>query len=208
MGVSLRIAADFAENRRSKGPRPKFVHDGNLTPDFLCGEHDAATLPAEQKTNPRRGGDPAYADPGEPDHAAAAKPLPDDRRSVIGKGRQAGRGMPAPGRRRSRARMRFRCPISKTHHQPFNYFASMAPGTAGAGPSICGMAGLGGSEFIKGDRQRRVARRSPSYKPQGNLNEQRRLCRCAGMATAILPMFVFQPAEKRAMGAHGGDHHL
>ena len=60
-------------------------------------------------------------------------------------------------------------PNFQYHHQAFNYFADMAPGTAARAEHLKD-GGLGGSEFIKaidGGALPQVT----FYKPQGNLNE-------------------------------------
>jgi acid phosphatase len=60
-------------------------------------------------------------------------------------------------------------PNFQYHHQPFNYFANMAPGTAERAKHLKD-GGLAGSEFIKaidsGTLEQVVF-----YEPQGNLNE-------------------------------------
>ncbi|HXO91783.1 MAG TPA: acid phosphatase, partial [Stellaceae bacterium] len=162
--VSLRIAADSPKSAL-QGP-PKFVHDGKLTPDF----HAVNTMqpPYQPSGNkPAPGGDPAYADPANP------TTLPPQTEPTIGDLLSAkgvswawyagawqtalagGNASPVPN--------------FQYHHQPFNYYASMAPGTAARAEHLRD-GGLGGSEFIKaidnGDLPQ-VA----FYKPQGNLNE-------------------------------------
>jgi phospholipase C len=63
----------------------------------------------------------------------------------------------------------FPIPVFQYHHQPFNYFAAMAPGTAAREEHLKD-GGLDGVEFIKAVD----AGSLPAvafYKPQGNLNE-------------------------------------
>jgi len=60
-------------------------------------------------------------------------------------------------------------PNFQYHHQPFNYFADMAPGTAARAEHLKD-GGLGGSEFIKAIDNGTLPQVA-FYKPQGNLNE-------------------------------------
>jgi phospholipase C len=60
-------------------------------------------------------------------------------------------------------------PNFQYHHQPFNYFASMAPGTAERAKHLKD-GGLGGTEFIKAI-DAGALEQVVFYKPQGNLNE-------------------------------------
>ena len=60
-------------------------------------------------------------------------------------------------------------PIFQYHHQPFNYFSAMAPGTAARSEHLRD-GGLDGVEFIKTIDAGTLPQVS-FYKPQGNLNE-------------------------------------
>ena len=60
-------------------------------------------------------------------------------------------------------------PNFQYHHQPFNYFANMAPGTANRAEHLKN-AGLWGSEFLKAVDEGSLPQVT-FYKPQGNLNE-------------------------------------
>ena len=163
-GVSLRIAADSPKSALH-GP-PKFVRDGKLTPDF----HAVNTMqpPYQPSGNkPAPGGDPAYADPANP------TTLPPQTEQTIGDLLSAksvswawyagawaatlagGNASPVPN--------------FQYHHQPFNYFASMAPATAARAEHLRD-GGLGGNEFIKAIDSGGLPQVA-FYKPQGNLNE-------------------------------------
>ena len=60
-------------------------------------------------------------------------------------------------------------PVFQYHHQPFNYFAAMAPGTAARAEHLRD-GGLDGVEFIKAIDAGSLPQVT-FYKPQGNLNE-------------------------------------
>jgi len=60
-------------------------------------------------------------------------------------------------------------PNFQYHHQPFNYFADMAPGTAARAEHLKD-GGLGGSEFLKAIDNGALPQVA-FYKPRGNLNE-------------------------------------
>ena len=163
-GVSLRIAADSPKSAL-QGP-PKFVRYGNLTPDFYAVN---TMQPPYQpsKNKPAPGGDPAYADPTNP------TTLPPQTVPTIGDllsakgiswGWYAGAWQAALADQNA-----FPVPNFQTHHQPFNYFATMAPGTAARVEHLRD-GGLGGSEFIKAIDSGALPQVA-FYKPQGNLNE-------------------------------------
>ena len=142
-GVGLRMAADSPKS--ALGGPPKFVKSGNLTPDFYAvNTMQPAYQPSENKPAP--GGDRAYADP------AAPTTLPPQTEQTIGdlltaKGIKwawyAGAWQAALDGDNP-----FPVPFFRYHHQPFNYFAAMAPGTAARGDHLKD-GGLGGSEFIR-----------------------------------------------------------
>ena len=60
-------------------------------------------------------------------------------------------------------------PNFQFHHQPFNYFASFAPGTSARSQHLKD-GGLSGTEFIKAI-DAGILEQVTFYKPQGNLNE-------------------------------------
>ena len=162
-GITLKVAADAAASTLA-GP-PKFVSDGNLTPDFFAvNTMQPPYQPSAVKPAP--GGDPAFADP------TAATTLPPQSMTNIGdllneKGvtwaywsgawkatLEGQNAQPAPN--------------FQFHHQPFNYFINMAPGQPNR--EHIKDAGLGGTELIKAIDEGRLPQVS-IYKPQGNLNQ-------------------------------------
>ncbi len=163
-GVTLKPAPDMPKSAID-GP-PKFVNDGNLTPDFYAV--NTMQPPYQPSLNgPAPGGNPAYADPAKPDT------LPPQTEQTIGD-LLSGKGISwawyagawqvaLDGKNADPV------PNFQYHHQPFNYFADMASGTPARAEHLRD-GGLGGSEFIKaidGGALPQVA----FYKPQGNLNE-------------------------------------
>ncbi|WP_395664997.1 acid phosphatase [Methylocella sp.] len=163
-GTRLKLAANSPASALD-GP-PKFVRDGNLTPDFYAVN---TMQPPYQPSavGPAAGGDPAHAD------RAKAAVLPPQTQTTIGdllsqKGidwawyagawgaaLEGENGEPAPN--------------FQFHHQPFNYFVAMAPGTAARAAHLRD-GGLDGAAFLADVD----AGRLPAvafYKPQGNLNE-------------------------------------
>jgi acid phosphatase len=145
---------------------PKFVKDGNLTPDFYAV--NTMQPPYQPSANkPAPDGDPAFADP------AAPTTLPPQTQQTIGdlltaKGISwawyAGAWQVALDGKNA-----VPVPNFQYHHQPFNYFADMAPGTAARAEHLKD-GGLGGSEFIKAIDAGTLPQVT-FYKPQGNLNE-------------------------------------
>lgn len=163
-GVTLKVAANSPKSALD-GP-PKFVKDANLTPDFYAVN---TMLPPYQPSSvkPAAGGDPAFADPANP------STLPPQTEQTIGDLLSAkgvswawygGAWQAALSGKNARP-----VPNFQYHHQPFNYFASMAPGTAERAKHLKD-GGLAGNELIKaidaGSLEQVVF-----YKPQGNLNE-------------------------------------
>lgn len=163
-GVTLETAPDSPASALAGAP--KFVKDGALTPDF----HAVNTMqPPYQPSGvrPAPGGDPAFADP------AAAPVLPPQTMANIGDLLSA-KGIDwawyagawgdalAGGVAKPPAVFQF-------HHQPFNYFASTAPGTPARAAHLKD-GGLAGADFLADID----AGRLPAvtfYKPQGSLNE-------------------------------------
>jgi acid phosphatase len=163
-GAALTIAANSPKS--AIDGIPKFVKDGNLTPDFFAV--NTMQPPYQPSANqPAPGGNPALADPTKP------TTLPPQTEQTIGdllsaKGVgwtwYAGAWQAALDGKNA-----VPVPNFQYHHQPFNYFAEMAPGTAARAEHLKD-GGLGGSEFIKaidGGALPQVT----FYKPQGNLNE-------------------------------------
>jgi acid phosphatase len=163
-GITLKVAANSPQSALD-GP-PKFVSDGNLTPDFYAV--NTMQPPYQPSANkPAASGDPALADPHNP------TTLPPQTQKTIGD-LLSGKGISwawyggawqatlAGNNGRPSPNFQF-------HHQPFNYFASMAPGTEQRAKHLKD-GGLAGAEFIKaidaGTLEHVVF-----YKPQGNLNE-------------------------------------
>jgi phospholipase C len=137
-----------------------------LTPDFYAiNTMQPPYQPSGNKPPP--GGDPAYADPAKP------TTLPPQTMTTIGdllsaKGIDwawyAGAWQAALDGQGSGP-----VPNFQTHHQPYNYFATFAPGTAERVRHLRD-GGLDGALFIKAIDTGTLPPVS-FYKPQGNLNE-------------------------------------
>jgi acid phosphatase len=163
-GVTLKLAADSPKSALD-GP-PKFVNDGSLSPDFFAV--NTMQPPYQPSANkPAPGGDPALADPEKP------TTLPPQKEQTIGDLLSA-KGISwawYAGAWQATLDGKNAVPVPnfQYHHQPFNYFADMAPGSAARAEHLKD-GGLGGSEFLKaidGGSLPQVI----FYKPQGNLNE-------------------------------------
>jgi phospholipase C len=162
-GTTLKTADNSPKS--ALGGIPKFVKDGNLTPDFFAVN---TMQPPYQPSNnkPAPGGDPALADP------SIATTLPPQTMQNIGDLLSA-KGISwawYSGAWQAALDGKGGAPINfQFHHQPFNYFADMAPGTPARAEHLKD-GGIGGVEFIKaidGGSLPQVT----FYKPQGNLNE-------------------------------------
>jgi len=163
-GVTLKVAANSKKSALDGTPR--FVKDGNLTPDFYAvNTMQPPYQPSAVKPAP--GGDPAMADRANP------STLPPQTEQTIGDLLSAkgvswawygGAWQAALSGSNGRP-----VPNFQYHHQPFNYFASMAPGTAERAKHLKdgGLGGAGFMQAIKAGALEQVA----FYKPQGNLNE-------------------------------------
>jgi acid phosphatase len=162
--VSLKLADNSPQS--ALAGMPKFVRDGTLTPDFYSV--NTMQPPYQPSANkPAKDGDPALADPANP------TTLPPQTEQTIGdllsaKGISWGWyggawQMALDGKNASPV------PDFQYHHQPFNYFADMAPGTAARAEHLKD-GGLDGVEFIKAIDDGALPQVS-FYKPQGNLNE-------------------------------------
>lgn len=163
-GTTLKVA-DNSPQSAIDGV-PKFVSDGNLTPDwYAVNTMEPPYQPSLVKPAP--GQDPTLADPNNP----TTLPPQDD--VTMGDLMSLGHvtwawyagawndvlehGNHAP------------VPNFQYHHQPYNYFRNFAPGTEARKEHIRD-AGLGGVEFIKAIDDGTLPQVS-FYKPQGNLNE-------------------------------------
>jgi acid phosphatase len=163
-GVTLKIAANSPKS--ALDGLPKFVNDGNLTPDFYAV--NTMQPPYQPSANkPAFGGDPALADP------ANKTTLPPQIETTIGDLLSA-KGVSwawysAAWQAALDGKNARPIPNFQYHHQPFNYFVSMAPGTKER-PKHIKDGGLAGARFIaaidSGELEQVVF-----YKPQGNLNE-------------------------------------
>jgi acid phosphatase len=145
---------------------PTFKNDETLTPDFYAVN---TMQPPYQPSNnpPAPGGDQALADP------AKDNTLPPQSAETIGELLSArgvswawysGAWQAALDGNRDQTMPNF-----QMHHQPFNYFAAYAPGTAARAEHLKdgGMAGTGFLKAIDAGLLPQVT----FYKPQGNLNE-------------------------------------
>ena len=163
-GVTLTVAANAPASALNAAP--KFVSDGAITPDFYAV--NTMQPPYQPSANkPAAGGDPATADPMQP------TTLPPQTMTNIGdllsqKGVAwawyAGAWQAALDGKGGAP-----VPNFQFHHQPFNYFADMAPGTAARAEHLKdgGMDGAGFLADVDAGKLPAVT----FYKPQGNLNE-------------------------------------
>ncbi len=163
-GVSLKVKTDNPASAILGAP--KFENDGAITPDnYAVNTMQPPYQPSAVK--PAAGADAALADPADPGVLPPQKmPNIGDLLSaksitwawysgawaeaLAGKG-----GGPVPN--------------FQFHHQPFNYFANMAPGTSARAEHIkdAGLGGIGFLADVDAGKLPAVA----FYKPQGNLNE-------------------------------------
>ena len=163
-GTSLKLADNSPPSARDG--IPKFVRDGTITPDFYAV--NTMQPPYQPSANPPpKGGDPALADP------ALPTTLPPQREETIGDlltakkiswAWYAGAWQAALDGQNTKP-----VPNFQYHHQPFNYFADMAPGTPARAAHLRD-GGLGGAAFIEAIDKGALPQVT-FYKPQGNLNE-------------------------------------
>ncbi|NPT46789.1 acid phosphatase [Paraburkholderia sp. 1N] len=173
-GVTLKLAINSPASALS-GP-PKYVLSGNLTPDFYAiNTMQPPYQPSGNKA--ASGGDANLADPG------AATTLPAQTQQHIGDllnnakvswawyGGAWGAAVSAAQTGTSNViyGANLTAPNFQPHHQPFNYFADLAPGSANRSQHLLD-GGMAGSEFIKAIDAGTLPQVS-FYKPQGNLNE-------------------------------------
>jgi len=163
-GVSLTLAPDSPKSA-IEGVT-KFVNDGQISPDFYA----VNTMQPPYRPSgvqPAPGGDPAYADPSKP------TTLPPQTELTIGdllsaKGVAWAWYAGAWDIALSGAKVEPN-PSFQTHHQPFNYFASFAPGTLARADHLRD-GGLNGAKFIAAIDLGALPHVT-FYKPQGSLNE-------------------------------------
>jgi acid phosphatase len=163
-GVTLKLAENSPKS--ALDGMPKFVRDGALTPDFYAVN---TMQPPYQPSGvkPAKDGDPSFADPANP------STLPPQTEATIGdllssKGVSWAWYAGAWQATLDHASVS-PPPIFQFHHQPFNYFAAMAPGTAARAEHLRD-GGIDGVEFIKAIDTGSLPAVT-FYKPQGNLNE-------------------------------------
>jgi phospholipase C len=163
-GVTLVQAANSPKS--ALGGVPKFVSDGNITPDFYAV--NTMQPPYQPSANkPAPGGDPAYADPNN------ATTLPPQHMQTFGDVLSAkGIGWAwYAGAWQATLDGKGGAPVPnfQYHHQVYNYFANYAPGTAARAEHLRD-GGMNGVEFIKAVDAGSLPPVT-FYKPQGNLNE-------------------------------------
>ena len=181
---------------------PKFVKDGNLTPDFYAV--NTMQPPYQPSANaPAQGGDPAYADPMKPNT------LPPQTQPTIGdllsaKGVSwawyAGAWQAVLDGNHDTGTPNF-----QFHHQPFNYYASLRAGHDGACRAPEGRR-PGRQRADQGDRRGQPA---PGHLLQAPGQPQRacRLHRRDGRRPAHRRRHR-PPGEEPAVAAHAGGRHL
>jgi len=166
-GVTLKTTSTSPASALS-GP-PKYVMSGNLTPDFYAvNTMQPAYQPSGNKA--ASGGDARFADP------SIATTLPPQTSPTIGD-LLSGKGISWAwysgawqAALDNGTTVTYKAPINfQAHHQPFNYFAAYAPGTAARAQHLRD-GGVNGIEFIKAIDAGTLPQVA-FYKPQGNLNE-------------------------------------
>ncbi|MBW0445867.1 acid phosphatase [Paraburkholderia phenoliruptrix] len=166
-GARLKLAADSPASALD-GP-PKFVNDGAFTADGYAVNTMAAPY-QPSNARPAEGGNPAFADASNP------RVLPPQTYATIGD-RLSDKGVDwawySGGWQYALEHQDTGAvPDFQYHHQPFNYFANYAPGTA-ARRKYLRDAGLGEDASTNHLLADIDAGRLPAvtfYKPQGNLN--------------------------------------
>jgi acid phosphatase len=166
-GTRLKLSPDCPASALA-GP-PKFVRDGLFTPDGYAVNTMAPPY-QPSSVRPAEDGNPALADPSDP------RVLPPQTFATIGD-RLSAKGVDwawysgawqyALDHRDTGA-----VPDFQYHHQPFNYFANFAPGTAARARHLRD-AGVGDDPSTNRLLADIDAGRLPTvtfYKPQGNLN--------------------------------------
>ncbi|CAB3753685.1 acid phosphatase [Paraburkholderia humisilvae] len=174
-GVSLQIDSANSPASAMDGI-PKFLTSGNLTPDFYAV--NTMQPPYQPSGNkPAAGGDATLADP------SATNTLPPQTQQHIGDLLSAANvswawyggawGAALASRQNGTNGVingsNLTSPNFQPHHQPFNYFADLAPGTTNRAQHLLD-GGMNGAEFIKAIDAGTLPQVA-FYKPQGNLNE-------------------------------------
>ena len=163
-GITLTIADNAPKSALEAAP--KFASDGNITPDFYAvNTMQPPYMPSANK--PAAGADPTLADATQP------TTLPPQTMTNIGD-LMSQKGVTwtwYAGAWRAALDGKGGGPVPnfQFHHQPFNYFADMAPGTPARAKHIKD-GGLGGVNFLA-DVDAGKLPAVTFYKPQGNLNE-------------------------------------
>ena len=164
-GVTLTLAADSPKSALD-GP-PKFINNGAITPKDFYAINTMQPPFQPSSVKPAKGGDPRYADPADP------SVLPPQGMQNIGDLLSAkgvtwawysGAWKAALDNQNG-----FAAPDFQYHHQPFNYFADMAPGNRARDEHIRD-GGLDGDKFIAAIDSGTLPAVS-FYKPQGSLNQ-------------------------------------
>jgi acid phosphatase len=163
-GVTLTLAANSPAS--AIDGIPKFKNDGTLTPDFYAV--NTMQPPYQPSSNlPVPGGDTRMADP------TKETTLPPQDAETVGDLLSAkgitwawysGAWQAVLDGNRNLVMPNF-----QYHHQPFNYFAEYAPGTAARAEHLRD-GGMDGTAFIKAIDAGQLPQVT-FYKPQGNLNE-------------------------------------
>jgi phospholipase C len=163
-GVTLKPAPDSPKSALQG--IPKFVRDGNLTPDFY-GVNTMQPPYQPSSNKPAKDGDQRFADPKLP------TTLPPQTMQNIGDllSAKSVRWAWYAGAWQWTLDGHNSVPIPnfQFHHHPFNYFADMAPGTPVRAEHLKD-GGMWGAEFLKDIDTGRLPPVT-FYKPQGNLNE-------------------------------------
>jgi len=163
-GVTLKVAANSPPS--ALNGLPKFVNDGNLTPDLYAVN---TMMPPYQPSGnkPKPGGDPTMANP---DIDTTLPPQTDQTIGDLLSAKGVSWAWYGAAWQAALSGQNARpIPNFQYHHQPFNFFKNFAPGTTERARHLKD-GGLAGTEFIKaidsGTLEQVVF-----YKPQGNLNE-------------------------------------
>ena len=163
-GINLKVAADAPASALLGAP--KYLHYGAITPDFFAV--NTMQPPYQPSANkPADGGDAAMADAAKP-NTLPPQPMPHIGDLLgaknIGWAWYAGAWAETLAGKNTPT-----IPNFQYHHQPFNYFSDMAPGTPARAEHLKD-GGMSGTEFLK-DVDAGKLPAVAFYKPQGNLNE-------------------------------------
>jgi acid phosphatase len=162
-GVSLQI--DAASPASALDGVPKYVRDSTLTPDYY-GVNTMQPPYQPSGNAPASGGDPAYADLTKPNTLS-----PQTATNIGDLLTQKGVSWAWYGGA-FQAALDHTAPVSvafQFHHQPFNYYANLAPGTPARAQHVLD-GGLGGTAFIAAIDAGTLPQVT-FYKPQGSLNQ-------------------------------------